>query len=234
MKLAPDIDALCAVLRAACRADDAVGGMIHLVSTDGCRYVTHVDLSDEFLAEFAEVNHGDGTTMAQALVERRRVAVRDVGQDEGFKPYREVAAASDVVAIQSTPIGNGGRQHLYGVMTTCYNRPHHPDPNGMEILDVCADIVAKIIAANEIEELMDARHQEQSPTRGDAQTTTEVARATAVVETLLPICETAPSLELLRAAHEKLSLVVKELKRRAHSQGPRPEDIEPMGNIHCA
>src|SRR5690606_20600913 len=149
-------------------------------------------------------------------------------------PYRDIAAASDVVAIQSTPIGNGGRQHLYGVMTTCYNRPHHPDAASMEILDVCADIVAKIVAANEIEEMMEARHQEQSPTRGDAQTTTEVARATAIVETLLPICEKAPSLEILRTAREKLSVVVKELRRRAHSQGPRPEDIEPMDHISCA
>lgn len=234
MKLAPEIDALCAVLRAACLADDAVGGMIHLISSEGCRYISHVDLSDDFLKVFGIVTAGDGTTISQALVERRRVAIRDVKDDEGFAPYRKVAAAANVVAIQSTPVGNGGRQYLYGVLTTCYDRPHHPDAKGMAILDVCADITAKIIAANEIEEMMDDRRQEQSPTSGDATTTAEMARATAVVETLLPICEKAPSLELLQAADDKLAVVVKELTRRAHSQGPRPEEAGRENHITCA
>lgn len=234
MKLAPDIDALCAVLRAACLADDAVGGMVHLISADGCRYVSHVDLSDDFLAVFGTVTVGDGTTISQALIERRRVAIRNVKDDEGFAPYRGAAAAANVVALQSTPVGNGGRRYLYGVLTTCYDRPHHPDANGMAILDLCADITAKIIAANEIEEMMDERRQEQSPTSDDAATTAEMARATAIVETLLPICEKAPSLELLEAADEKLGLVVKELTRRADSQGPRPEQAEPMNHITCA
>jgi GAF domain-containing protein len=234
MKLAPDIDALCAVLRAACHADGAAGGMIHLLSTEGCTYVAHVDLTDAFLAKFATVTVGDGTTISQVLTERRRVAVRDVADDEGFAPYRDVAAASDVVAIQSTPIGNGGRQHLYGVLTTCYDRPHHPDAAGSELLDTCADIAAKIVAANEIEQMMETRRRAQSTSARAAAMTTEVTRATAIVETLLPICETAPSLELLRAADEKLAVIVKELSRRAHSQGPRPEDVEPMGHIHCA
>lgn len=228
MKLAPDIDALCAVLRAACLADDAIGGMIHLISAEGCTYVAHVDLSEEFLAEFATVTVGDGTTISQVLTERRRVAVRDVADDVGFTPYREIAAASDVVAIQSTPVGNGGRQHLYGVLTTCYNRPHHPDAESSAVLDACASITAKIVAANEIEEMM---HQKG---RRSGATTTEVARATAIVEALLPICETAPSLELLQEADDKLDIIVQELKRRAHSQVPRPEEVGPMGHIHCA
>lgn len=234
MKLAPDIDAMCAVLRAACLADKAIGGMIHLVSAEGCTYVAHVDLSEDFLEKFATVTVGDGTTISQVLVDRRRVAVRDVADDAGSAPYREVAAAANVVAIQSTPIGNGGRQHLYGVLTTCYDHPHHPDAASSAVLDICAAISAKIVAANELEEMMDARRQVQSPTRRDAETTTEVARATAIVETLLPICETAPSFELLQAADEKLEVIVKELSRRAHSRGPRPKDVEPIGHIHCA
>ncbi|MEX0899893.1 MAG: GAF domain-containing protein [Gammaproteobacteria bacterium] len=234
MKLAPDIDALCAVLRAACLADDAVGGMIHLISEDGCRYIAHVDLSDDFLARFASVTVGDGTTISQVLVDRRRVAVRNIAEDEGFAPYREVAAEAGVVAIQSTPVGNGGRQYLYGVLTTCYDRPHHPDASVSEILDACADLAAKIVAANEIEEMIEARKKSSSMSAGSAEMTTAVARATAIVETLLPLCEKAPSLELLEAADEKLGVIVEELARRAHSQGPRPEDVEPIGHIHCA
>ncbi len=229
MKLAPDIDALCAVLRAACHADNAIGGMIHLISADGCTYVAHVDLSEDFLEKFATVSVGDGTTISQVLTERRRVAVRNVEEDDGFAPYREIAAASEVVAIQSTPVGNGGRELLYGVLTTCYSRPHHPDAASSAVLDACADITAKIVAANEIEGMMEASMGGQA-----SATTSAVARATAIVDALLPICETAPSLELLLEANEKLAVIVKELKVRARSQGPRPEDVEPMGHIHCA
>lgn len=234
MKLAPDIDALCAVLRAACLADNAIGGMIHLISAEGCTYVAHVDLSEKFLEKFATVNVGDGTTISQVMTERRRVAVRDVAEDAGFAQYRDAAAEANVVAIQSTPVGNGGRQHLYGVLTTCYDRPHHPDAASSAILDVCAAIAAKIVAANEIEELMEARNQKQPTSARSAAKTTEVARATAIVEALLPVCETAPSLELLEEANEKLAVIVQELSRRAHSQGPRPEEVQPMGHIHCA
>lgn len=226
MKLALDIEALCLVLRAAIQADRAIGGMIHKESSAGCTCVAVVDLPDAFAAAFGDAVPGDGTSVSEACTERRRVTVRDVRDDAGSEPYRATAARAGVVAMQSTPIGNDGN-YLYGVLTTCFDRPHHPTPHAMAVLDCCARIAAKIIQANALEQ------RAGRSTRPRVVSDDEVARASAAVEALLPVCVQDPSLELLEAAEKRLGMIVAELARRAGRRDDPPDAAPPIGKIDC-
>jgi GAF domain-containing protein len=91
------------------------------------------------------------TSWAQVLMERRRIVIRDIRGDTAFAPHRRYAHDAGYVAVQSTPlIGNSFR--LLGVLTTFFDRPHHPGPQAIATLDGCARIAALLLEIGPWEE----------------------------------------------------------------------------------
>lgn len=233
MNLAPDVDALCTTLKAACRIDDAIGGTIHLVSEAGYDLVAHNDLSPEFRLAIEHPVEGDGTPFSQALTERRRVAVRDMRVDPAFAPYRRLAGAAGIVAMQSTPVVHG--RFLHGVLTTYYDRPYHPGPESMDLLDCCASIVALLLVANEFEHAIEAAQQQGGRLCARPQDVgSGPTRAAASIQALLSACEKDSPPELLKATEKKLNELVDELSKRPGIHETHPSEQESVEEIHCA
>lgn len=217
MKMVPDVDTLCTVLRAACRIDDAVGGLIHLISEEGCNAIAHNDLDPRFRALFDSCEPQDGTTISQVQIERRRVVVRDIRSDLAYAPYRAVAKGADVIAMQSTPILYDDKT-LHGVLTTCFDRPHHPESEAFERIDLCADIIAKLLVANELD---------------DRDTSLTYSPSALAVQALLPLVEHKSSLEVLTAVDRNLAHLIEELSTRVPESETRPADKPAPDEIQC-
>lgn len=233
MKISPDVDALCTVLKAACRIDDAIGGTIHLVSEDGYELVAHNDLTAEFRSAIERPVDGDGTTYSQARTERRRVAVRDIRTDPAFEPYRRLAEDAGIVGVQSMPILHG--RYLYGVLTTYFAQPHHPGPESQAPLDACARIVALLLVATEREQTIEP---EQEPTgrlcARTQDTAAESTRVGAAVQVMLSACETESPTALLHATEKKLIELVGELSKRTDVGDVAPGQQQPVDEVQCS
>ncbi|MCA1797991.1 MAG: GAF domain-containing protein [Xanthomonadaceae bacterium] len=232
MNIAPDVDALCTVLKAACRIDDAIGGSIHLVSEDGYELVAHNDLTPEFRAAIDRPVDGDGTTYSQARTERRRVAVRDIRTDPAFEPYRSLAEDAGIVGVQSMPILHG--RFLYGVLTTYFAQPHHPGPESQAPLDACARIAALVLVANEREDTIEPEQERSGRIAAQRQDPDAAAtRVGATVQAMLSACETESPAELLHATEKKLIELVGELSKRTHVSDAAPGKQRPVDEVQC-
>jgi PAS domain S-box-containing protein len=97
-----------------------------------------------FLAAVAVVRAEDDCACGRALEGGRRVVIRDVEADAAFAPYRAIAAAAGIRAMQSTPI-RARDGSLKGVLSTHFAVPHVPADRELRLTDLCARMVADLI-----------------------------------------------------------------------------------------
>jgi GAF domain-containing protein len=157
----PSTDNLAPVLRAAVNVDDALGGLIQRVEENGrrLRVLEAAGLTPEYFDRFRVVDFGMSTSCSQAVVERRRVVIRDVRTDAAFAPYAADAVQAGYLAVQSTPLIDTQFRAI-GVLSTYFPRPHHPGPQGIAWIEMYARVAALLLESNSLHEaLVDAERQ---------------------------------------------------------------------------
>jgi len=130
-----------------------------------------------FLISFRRLSKASGTSCARAFASGRAVVVRDVSQDENFRPYMDIVEHCGYRSVQSTPlVGRDGK--CVGVISTHFANVHEPTAIEMSTLvrygQVAADTISTLLAKRE--EAVGAQSDllfEQMLTR------TEIARAAA-------------------------------------------------------
>jgi len=81
------------------------------------------------------VSAGDDAACGRALRLSERIIIEDVESDEGYAPYRSVAAAAGYRAVQSTPLMGRDRTPL-GMLSTHFQKPHRPSQQDLHRLDL--------------------------------------------------------------------------------------------------
>jgi hypothetical protein len=98
-----------------------------------------------FLDHFAVVDD-DSSACGRSARLGSQLVIADVNSDPGFRPHRDIAAASGFRAVQSTPlIDRAGR--LLGMVSTHYPRPHVPPARDMRVVKRYADLVGQVLAS---------------------------------------------------------------------------------------
>lgn len=122
-------------------------GNVQLADPDSgeLRIIAHYGFDREFLDYFAVVAD-DGSACGRAARHGTQLVIRDVNDDSGFKPHREIAAASGFRAVLSTPLLDGANQ-VVGVLSTHYPRCYAPPAMNLRIIQRYADLTARILAA---------------------------------------------------------------------------------------
>jgi len=89
----------------------------------------------DFLEFFREVSTDDDSACGRILRAGRRTIIEDVETDDGYAPYREIAAAAGYRGVQSTPlVGRDGA--VYGMLSTHFRAPHRPSEQELRRLDL--------------------------------------------------------------------------------------------------
>ncbi len=89
----------------------------------------------DFLEFFREVSTDDDSACGRTLRAGRRTIIEDVETDDGYAPYREIAAAAGYRGVQSTPlVGRDGA--VYGMLSTHFRAPHRPSEQELRRLDL--------------------------------------------------------------------------------------------------
>ena len=108
---------------------------------DVLRITIQRGLDQDFLDHFEEVHAGDGAPCGTALGEASQVVVPDVYREPTFAPHREIAEATGIRAIHSTPlVDSGGR--LQGMLSTHFRQVHRPAQARLELVRAQAQILA--------------------------------------------------------------------------------------------
>ena len=137
--------ALTHVVHSATRVDGANGGALFTLDPSGAVLgaEAHLGLPDEIALHMREIPVGDGTATGNAVLERRRVVIRDVAGDN-FGEHTDALLALGISAITATPVF-GDRRRVLGVLTLFYGEPHHPTPPSLRQIDLCCAIAAHLI-----------------------------------------------------------------------------------------
>lgn len=117
-------------------ADEATGGLI-IAAQSG--------FSSEFLEYFAVVRAGDTSGCGRAAGCGAQSVIADVEADAAFAPHREIAVASGVRSVQSTPLVELTGQ-VGGVISTHFAQPYRPARRECEIVQWYADHSAAALA----------------------------------------------------------------------------------------
>lgn len=217
----PTMADLAFVLDAAMQVDDAIAGEIQLAVAGGERLRTietrGFDRShrrDELL------KIGGGTSYGQALVERRRIVIRDVETDAAFAPHREAAVAVGYRSVQSTPLLDSEFRAL-GVLSTYFDRPHHPGPEALRLIDGYCRIAALVIEVDNLHQaIVDADRRISMPPRA---LPGPVADAAGSARRLLPTMAQPGHASALHSAANQLETVARHLRTMLHhAQRPAP------------
>ncbi len=105
------------------------------------------------MSTFAVVDD-DRSACGRAARNGAQRVITDVIADPGFKPHRDVAAASGFRAVQSTPlVDEAGR--VVGVISTHYPRPYEPPARDMLIIKRYADLVGQILGSAQAALMLD-------------------------------------------------------------------------------
>jgi GAF domain-containing protein len=121
-------------------------GSIQLLDphTRTLRIVSQRGFTDDFLHYFAVVEDQQAAC-GRAAAARTQAVIADVDADPAFAAHRAIAAASGFRAVQSTPlIDQAGC--LRGVLSTHFQRPHHPAAHELRLTETYAQLVADAIA----------------------------------------------------------------------------------------
>ena len=151
MRLFQPMQLLESVLAAAVSVDGAIGGAVQRAENGGrqLRFIAFQGLSPAFIDRFRVVVTCANTSCAQAFTERRRVVIRDVRVDPTSASWAADAVAAGFVAVQSTPLTDGGRL-LRGILSTQFALPHHPDKESLREIDQCARVAALVLQADSL------------------------------------------------------------------------------------
>ncbi|MEX0900776.1 MAG: GAF domain-containing protein [Gammaproteobacteria bacterium] len=206
------------VLDAAVVVDDAIGGSIQLVAANGEK-LRAIAVAG---AAFRELPYDDetiavegGASYAQALVERRRIVIRDVATDDAFAPHREAAAKAGYRSVQSTPLLDS-EFHALGVLSTYFEHPHHPGPASLDKIDVYCRIAALVIEVDDLHySIVEADRYISSPPRA---LPASVADAAGSARRLLPTLAQPGHAEALHSAADRLEIVARYLRTLLHTR----------------
>ena len=111
-----------------------------------------------FLDVFGEISAKEDSACGRALRLKERIVIEDVEADEGYAPYRAVAAAAGYRAIQSTPlIGRDGTP--LGMIALHFRNVHRPNAEELERLDLYARQAAGFIERCQTEEILREREE---------------------------------------------------------------------------
>jgi len=106
--------------------------------------VTQSGFGPEFLDYFAVVDD-DHSACGKAAQACAQIVIADVTIDAGFAPHRDIAAAADVRAVQSTPLADyTGR--LIGIISTHFVRPYRPPARDLRVMELYGDAAGEAIA----------------------------------------------------------------------------------------
>jgi len=109
------------------------------------RIIVQHGFDARFLDHFAVVDD-DASACGRAASQGAQLVITDVTTDPGFRPHREIAAASGFRAVQSTPLTDqAGR--VVGVVSTHYPRPYAPPARDMRIITRYAELVGQVLAS---------------------------------------------------------------------------------------
>jgi PAS domain S-box-containing protein len=124
---------------------------------DETRTVLHIAVQrgfePEFLEAFREVAADDDSACGRALRSGERIVIEDVEADGPFAPFRSIARAAEVRAVQSTPlIGRDGTP--LGMLSTHWRSVHRPGDLDLRRLDLYARQAADFIERYRLEEAL--------------------------------------------------------------------------------
>ena len=132
---------------------DAEGGARRIVAQRG--------FSPAFLEYFRNVDTHDDSACGGALRAGERVIIEDIGQDEAFLPYRDIAAQEGYRAVQTTPIrGHDGITR--GMLSTHFRQPHSPSARELQLTDFYVRLLAGLIAVRRARDDADRANQAKS------------------------------------------------------------------------
>ena len=107
--------------------------------------------SQDFPDFFQEVAAADGSACGRALRSGKRVTIDDIEADPEFAPFRPIARASGIRAVQSTPlIDRTGK--LLGVLSTHFHTKHKPSDQQLRLLDLYGQQASNFIERSRIDE----------------------------------------------------------------------------------
>src|SRR5690606_36664006 len=133
------------VVASAMRIDAAIGGTLQVCAEDRSLELSlYHGFDQDFPDKLAAVLDGGGSACGQAVAEHRRVVVRDVDQDPGFRDHPPIVHGCGIRAIQATPLIDSGHC-LLGVLSTYFAHPHHPSTNSLNELDRCCRTAALLL-----------------------------------------------------------------------------------------
>jgi C4-dicarboxylate-specific signal transduction histidine kinase len=97
----------------------------------------------ELLEYFASVDQSSAVC-GRAMQLRSRIIIEDVQTDVQFTPYRHIALAAGIRAVQSTPLFNR-RGEFLGMISTHFKQPHRPSERELRLTDLYARRAAEMI-----------------------------------------------------------------------------------------
>ncbi len=112
-------------------------------ATGSLRLVTQAGFGPEFCEYFAVVDDGH-SACGQAARQCAQTVIADVRTDPGFAPHREIAAAAGFRGVQSTPLVDYAG-HLVGMVSTHFQRLHHPSDRDLRIMELYADFAGEAV-----------------------------------------------------------------------------------------
>ena len=199
------------LLTAAIAIDNAVGGSLQ-ANERGSRNLTLVavqGLGDAFIQHYMDIDRDDASACAQAMLERRRVVIRDVELDPVFARHLDVARQSGFRAVQSTPLIDDEHQ-LVGMLSTHFREPHHPSTESLQRLDRCCHAASLLLECEALSEEIGAYDRRLGvPFRA---LTAAGAQAANAARTLLPLLGQDPQQVLLAKVEDNLQMVASELR----------------------
>jgi PAS domain S-box-containing protein len=147
-------EGLVVVLRGSIEMMGADKGNVQIIDARGVLTIAVQEGFDQpFLEFFKEVSVVDNSACGRALRAGRRVIVEDVETDEDFAPFRQMAFAAGIRAVQSTPIMARDGKPL-GMISTHFCNAHRPSEYELRILDLYARTVADFIERHRSDEAL--------------------------------------------------------------------------------
>jgi len=148
----PDVSLLNPVIDLAIEVGGAIAGTVQVLVTERqeLQIVAHRGFRASFLQHFRVVTADDGTSAGHALLDRRRIVIRDTHEDPGYAPHRAIADEAGYRAAVSIPLIGHDGGGIVGVLSVCFAKPHQPSPDVLSKLDLLGVLAARIIESSRL------------------------------------------------------------------------------------
>jgi PAS domain S-box-containing protein len=145
------------VLDAAIKISQADKGNLQLLDPQKrtLSVVAQSGFEPAILSYFSEVDESGPSSCARTLKSGQRVVIEDVEKDPllGREPFLNILREAELRAVQSTTLLT--REGLMvGVLSTHWSRPHHPDRQTLQRIDLLARQAADSIERRKAEEVL--------------------------------------------------------------------------------